>query len=109
MSEDSEELTIFLIRFDTFKYLVLPFGLCSGPASWHHLINDTLFDSLYCFVQAYLDDILVYCKTLKDHRSHIRQILESLQEARIQADVNKRKFHVQETRFLGLIISTKGI
>ncbi len=33
MSEDSEELTTFLTRFGVFKYLVIPFGLCNGPAS----------------------------------------------------------------------------
>ena len=50
ISEDSEELTTFLTRFGAFKYLVMPFGLCNGPASWQHLINDTLFDFLYHFV-----------------------------------------------------------
>ena len=109
MSEDSKELTTFLTRFGAFKYLVMPFGLCNGPASWQHLINDTLFDFLHRFVQAYLDDILVYSKTLKDHRLHVRQVLERLREAGIQADVDKCEFHVQETKFLGLIISTEGI
>ena len=71
MSEDSEELTTFLTRFGAFKYLVMPFGLCNGPASWQHLINDTLFDFLHRFVQAYFDDIFIYSKTLKDHCSHI--------------------------------------
>ena len=50
MSEDSEELTTFLTRFGTFKYLVMPFGLCNSPISWQDLINDTLFDFFHCFV-----------------------------------------------------------
>ena len=50
MSEDSEELTTFLTRFGVFKYLVMPFGLCNGPASWQHLINDTLFNFLHRFI-----------------------------------------------------------
>ena len=109
MSEDSEELTTFLTRFGVFKYLVMPFGLCNGPASWQHLINDTLFDFLHRFVQAYLDDILIYSKTLKEHRFHVRQVLQRLREAGLQADIDKCEFHVQETRFLGLIVSTEGI
>lgn len=108
MSKDSEELTTFLTRFDAFKYLVMPFGLGNGSASWQHLINNTLFDFLHRFVQAYLDDIRIYSKTLKDHRSHVRQVLECLREAGIQADVDKCEFHVQEIKFLDLIISTKG-
>ena len=94
MSEDSEELTTFLTRFGAFKYLVMPFGLCNGLASWQHLINDTLFDFLHRFVQAYLDDIFIYSKMLKDHRSHVRQVLERLQEVEIQANVDNCKFHV---------------
>ena len=50
MSKDSEELTTFLTRFGAFKYLVMPFGLCNGPASWQHLINDTLFNFLHRFI-----------------------------------------------------------
>ena len=109
MSEDSEELTTFLTRFGAFKYLVMPFGLCNGPASWQHLINDTLFDFLHRFVQAYLDNILIYSKTLKEHHSHVRQVLQRLREAGLQADIDKCEFHVQETKFLGLIVSTEGI
>ena len=72
MSKDSEELTIFLTRFDAFKYLVMPFGLYNWPVSWQHLINNTLFEFLHRLVQAYLDNILIYSKTLKDHCSYVR-------------------------------------
>ena len=50
MSENSKKLTTFLTRFCAFKYLVMPFGLCNGPASWQHFINDTLFHFLHRFV-----------------------------------------------------------
>ena len=109
MFENSEEFTTFLTRFSVFKYLVIPFGLFNGPASCQHLINDTLFDFLHCFVQAYLDNILIYSKTLQDHCSHVRQVLQRLQEAGLQVDIDKCEFHIQETKFLSLIVSTKGI
>ena len=71
MFEDSKKLTTFLTRFGTFKYLVMPFELCNGPASWQHFINNILFDFLHRFVQAYLDDIFIYSKTLKDHYLYV--------------------------------------
>ena len=70
-SEDSEELTIFLIRFSAFKYLVMLFGLCNGLASWQYLINNKLFNFLHRFIQAYVDDIFIYSKTLKEYHSHV--------------------------------------
>ena len=109
ISEDSEELTTFLTRFSVFKYLVMLFGLYNGPASWQHLINDTLFKFLHRFVQAYLDNILIYSKTLKEYHSHVCQVLQRLREAGLQVDINKCEFHVQKTKFLGLIVSTEGI
>ena len=109
MAIASEDLTTFSSRFGAYKYKVLPFGLSGGPASWQHYINDVLFDYLDKFCTAYLDDILIYSKNLKEHREHVRAILIKLREAGLQADVDKCEFHVTETKYLGLIISVDGI
>jgi hypothetical protein len=49
MNLDSEDLTTFITSFGAFKYLVLPFGLTNGPASFQYYINDVLFEYLYDF------------------------------------------------------------
>lgn len=102
MHPDSEDLTTFTTSFGAFKYHVLPFGLTGGPASYQHYMNDTLFEFLNEFCQAYLDDILIYSKTKKEHREHVRKVLLKLRDAGLQVDINKCAFHVQETTFLGL-------
>jgi len=48
----------------SYKYHVMPFGLTNGPASYQHYMNDVLFEYLHQFCQAYLDDIIIYSKTL---------------------------------------------
>lgn len=75
MSDNSEKLAIFLIGFDAFKYLIILFSLYNSLASWQHLINDILFDFLHCFIQAYLDNILIYNKTIKKYDSYVCQFL----------------------------------
>ena len=109
MDPDSEKYTSFKTRFGTYQYQVLPFGLTNGPATYQHYMNDVLFEYLDDFCTAYLDDILVYSKTLKEHKKHVRLVLQRLREAGLQVDIEKCEFHVQETTFLGLIISTEGI
>jgi len=109
MHPDSEDLTTFTTSFGAFKYHVLPFGLTGGPASYQQYMNDTLFEYLGDFCQAYLDDILVYSKTKKEHQEHVRKVLLKLRDAGLQADIDKCEFHVQETKFLGLMVSTKGL
>lgn len=44
--------------------LDLPFGLTNAPASSHEMINTVLQEHLDYFVIAYLDDILIFSKTL---------------------------------------------
>lgn len=107
--EGDEALTAFKTRFGLFEYLVMPFGLCNGPASFQHYINDTLRDYLDEFCTAYLDDILIYSDSEAEHEIHVKRILMRLREAGLQIDITKCEFHVTEVKYLGLIITTKGI
>lgn len=109
MHPDSEDFTTFITSLGAYKYKVLPFGLTNGPASYQHYMNDILFDYLNEFCQAYLDDILIYSKTRKDHIRHVRLVLQRLRDAGLQVDIKKCEFSVQETAFLGLLISIDGL
>ena len=106
---EDEELTTFLTSFGAFKSKVLPFGLTNGPATFQAYINNVLQDYLNRFVMAYIDDILIYSRTRDEHTRHVRQVLESLRRAGLQADISKCEFYTQKTKFLGLVISTTGI
>lgn len=101
--------TAFRTRYGLFEYLVMPFGLTNGPASFQHYINDSLREYLDVFCTAYLDDILIYSDTLEEHKKHVRQVLERLRKYGLQADIAKCEFHVQEVKYLGLIVGTRGI
>ena len=67
-------------------------------------MNDVLFDYLHQFCQIYLDDIIIYSKTLKKHKQHVRLVLHKLQETDLQMNINKCKFHVQKIFFLKLLL-----
>jgi hypothetical protein len=89
--------------------LVISFGLINAPASFQNLINNILRQYLDDFCTACLDDILIYSKTLKKYKKHVRLILEILTEAGLYLDINKCEFYVLEIKYLGLIISDKNI
>ncbi len=109
MHPGSEDLTTFITSFGSYKYHVMPFGLTNGPASYQHYMNDVLFDYLHQFCQTYLDDIIIYSKTLKEHKKHVRLVLNRLRETGLQVDINKCEFHVQEISFLGLLLFIEGL
>ena len=108
-TEGDEELTTFMTRFGNFAYRVLPFGLCGGPASFQRFMNESFFDILDNFVSIYLDDILIYSSSRKEHTEHIRVVLERLREIGIEADIRKCEFYTQEVKYLGVIVTPNGI
>ncbi len=71
MHSNSEDLTIFIISFDFYKYHVMSFELINGSTFYQHYMNDVLFDYLHQFCQIYLNDIIIYSKTLKKHKRHV--------------------------------------
>ncbi len=104
MHSRSEDLTIFITSFDFYKYHVMSFKLINDSTFYQHYMNDMLFDYLHQFCQTYLDDIIIYSKTLKKHKKHVRLVLHRLREIDLQMNINKCKFHVQEISFLELLL-----
>ncbi len=109
MHSDSEDLTIFIIFFDSYKYHVMLFELINESTFYQHYMNDVLFKYLHQFCQIYLDDIIIYSKILKKHKQHVRLILNRLREADLQIDINKCEFHVQKIIFLKLLMSIEKL
>ena len=103
--EGDEWKTAFNTPLGHFKYLVMPFGLTNAPAVFQSLVNDMLRDMLNHSVFVYLDDILIFSKSVEEHRIHVRQVLQRLLENRFYVKAEKCEFHVPSFSFLGYIIS----
>jgi len=104
MSSESENLTTFVTFFNVYKYKVMLFELINELTFFQHYINDVLFDCLHKFCQTYLNDILIYSKILKEHRTHVKEVLNKLCEVNLQIDIDKYEFKIQKISFLKLLI-----
>ncbi len=109
MHSDNEDLTIFIIFFNLYKYHVMLFELINESTFYQHYMNDVLFEYLHQFCQIYLDNIIIYSKILKKHKRHVQLILNRLWEADLQINIDKCKFHVQKTIFLELLMLIKEL
>jgi RNase H-like domain found in reverse transcriptase/Reverse transcriptase (RNA-dependent DNA polymerase)/Integrase zinc binding domain/Chromo (CHRromatin Organisation MOdifier) domain/Retroviral aspartyl protease len=101
--------TAFRTRYGHYEFLVMPFGLTNAPATFMHLMQQTLRSFLDDFVIVFIDDILIYSKTLEDHTQHLRQVLQVLQEKQLYAKLSKCDFFKHEIGFLGHVINEHGI
>ncbi len=104
MSSESEDLITFVTFFDIYKYRVMLFKLINESAFFQHYINNVLFDCLHKFCQTYLNDILIYSKTLKEHKTHMKEVLNKLREANLQINIDKYEFKIQKISCLKLLI-----
>ena len=107
--EGDEYKTAFRTKYGHYEYLVMPFGLTNAPATFQSFINSILRPYLEKFVILYLDDILIYSKTLDEHIEHVRTILKTLLDNNLYAKPKKCEFHKPKVEFLGHVISGKGI
>lgn len=109
IKEEDIQKTAFRTRYGHYEYTVMPFGLCNAPATFQRLMNDIFRPYLDDFVVIYLDDILIFSKDLKQHKQHVRKVMELLREHQLYAKRNKCAFAQTEVEFLGHIISQDGI
>ncbi len=109
MHFDSENYTIFIIALEAYKSKILLFELTNDLISFQQYMNEILWDFLNDFCQAYLDDILIYSKTQKKHKQHVKMILDRLRDADLQIDIWKCEFNVEETVFLKIIVSEQDL
>eukprot|EP00833_Pecoramyces_ruminatium_P011005 jgi/Orpsp1_1/1185037/evm.model.c7180000092080.1 len=104
-----EYKTAFRTRRGQYEYLVMPFGLTNAPAVFQRFINFVLSDFINDFVVVYLDDILIYSRSLEEHRIHVKKVLGALRENQLTVKLEKCVFHVTEIEFLGHVISGQSI
>ena len=109
IAEGEEWKTTFRTRYGLFESLVMPFGLTNAPATFQKFINDTLRPFLDIFCTAYIDDIHIYSSCLKEHKAHVRKVLEALRSAGLHVKPEKCEFHRESVKYLGVIISRRGI
>ncbi len=108
MHLNNKNYIIFITVLKAYKYKMLSFKLTNESTFFQQYINDVLWDFLNDFCQVYLDDILIYSKTRKKHRNHVKLVLKWLREAELQMNIQKCKFNVEEIVFLEVIVSEQN-
>ena len=87
----------------------MSFGLTNAPTAFMRLMNGIFKPYLDLFVIVFIDDILVYSKSKKEHEEHLRIVLEMLREKKLYAKFSKCEFWLDAVSFLGHVVSKDGV
>jgi hypothetical protein len=84
--------TTFTTRYGLYEYFVMSFGLTNALTHFMYLMNSVFMLELDQFVTVFIDDILVYLKSMKEHEEHLQIVLQWLREHQLYARFSKCEF-----------------
>ena len=99
----------FRTRYGHFEFIVMTFGLTNAPTAFMDLMHRVFQPYLDWFVMVFVDDILIYSKSEKEHEDHLKVVLQALRNHQLYAKFSKCEFWLIEVRFLGHVVSALGI
>jgi hypothetical protein len=73
------------------------------------LMNGVFHEYLDKFIQVFIDDILIYSRTMEEHDEHLRLVLQCLRENKLYGKLSKCSFYQSKIHYLGHVISDEGI
>ena len=110
MEEESKPYTAFTVgSYGFYQFERMPFGLCNAPATFQRCMQECLgeLNLNYCLI--YMDDIVVYARTLQDHLYRLRRVFDRFREHRLKLKPSKCAFFKEEITYLGHRVSAEGV
>ncbi len=89
LTEKAKAKTAFVTPFGLYHFNVMRIGLQGAPATFQRLM-DQMLQGLEEFSAAYLDDVVIYSTSRKDHLSYLGQVLKQIQNAGLIMKLSKR-------------------
>ena len=89
------------------EWLVVPFGLKNAPPYFQRRMDEVLRDLPFC--RCYIDDIVIWSKSLEEHLGHLQQVFQRLREYGLKVHPGKCVFGADSIDFLGHRISANSL
>ncbi|KAI5324801.1 hypothetical protein L3X38_033874 [Prunus dulcis] len=109
MHPPDSEHTAFITEKGLYCYNVMPFGLKNAGATYQRLVNKIFAGYIGNIMEVYVDDMLVKSRTAEDHLQNLSIMFGILKDYRMRLNPKKCAFGVSSGKFLGFMISQRGI
>jgi hypothetical protein len=109
MKKEDELKTSFITPSGTYCYLRMPEGLKNAGGSFSRMIAKVLHSQIGRNVLTYVDDIIVKSMKQENHIADLQETFANFRQAGLKLNPEKCVFGVKKGKFLGSLVSTKGI
>ena len=109
VDESSRHLTAFSTPWGLYEWIHLPFVLTNAPVAFQRCMEGVLDGLRDECCSPYLDDILCFSKTFRDHVDDLRQVLCRLREHGVKLRPNKCELFKSQIRYVGCLVTSEGI
>lgn len=109
MAEEDKEKTAFICPLGFFQFERMPQGITGAPATFQRLMEKAVGDMHMLEVIVYLDDLIVFGKTLEEHEQRLLKVITRLEEAGLKLSLDKCQFCRSQVTYVGHIVSEHGI
>lgn len=87
----------------------MPFGLKNTGVTYQRLANEMFRGQIGRNVEVYMDDMLVKGLQIEKYLSNLNETFQTLRKYKIKLNPNKCAFGVSVGKFLGFMVSQRGI
>ena len=105
VQQESRDFTTFLSPKGKYRFVRMPFGLKNAPSHFQRVMEKVLQPVNDC-ASVYIDDIVVFSNTWKDHITHLSRVLDCIRQAGLTAKATKCSFGKAKIEYLGHIIGS---
>ena len=109
LDEDAKKKSAFAVKGGLYEWNVMSFGLCNAPSTFERLMERVLAGLHWETLLVYLDDIIVWGRTLPEALSRLETVLQRLREAGLKVKPSKCQFLKRSVNFLGHVVSAEGV
>jgi hypothetical protein len=109
MKKEDEPKTSFITPSGTYCYLRMPEGLKNAGGSFSRMTAKVLHSQIGRNVLTYVDDIIVKSTKQEHHIADLQETFANFRQAGLKLNPEKCVFGVKKGKFLGCLVSTKGI
>ena len=98
---EDRDKTTFASHCGLYRFLRMPFGLNNSPATFQRAVEIILSRVKWETALVYLDDVIIYSKTVTEHFAHVREVLRLLRDAGMSLRLSKCAFFDTSVTYLG--------